>query len=104
MLILLVDTAVRNYLTTLIWYRDHLCSLSSAYLWMISLGSMAGLAGLAAGAIQFQDDLVFLLFDGDLTTVSVVFGLLLLISIALWLLSCCLAALGRRVILYFRGL
>ncbi len=96
--------AVRNYLTKLVWYQDRLCSLSSAWLVTIALGSVVGLAALAIGADQFMDDLTFLLGEHDARTASILFGFLLLGSIGLWVLSCCLGALGRRIMLYFKGL
>jgi len=96
--------APRKYLTTVIWFKDKLCSLPSVYLVLFCLACLLGLGALALLMFQFLDDLAFLIMDGDLTLAGIFFGLLLLTSIALWLLSCLLAALGRRLILYFRGL
>lgn len=98
------EVLVRNYLTTFIWYQDRLCSLSSAWLIVLSLGCVIELGGLAFALYQFLDDLAFLLFEADLRIVGIFFGLLLVISIGLWVLSCCLGALGRRAVLYLRGL
>ncbi len=95
---------MRRYLTTLRWYEDRLCSLSSKWLASLSLVCLAGLSALIAWFAQFQDDLVPLMGERDRGTVIILAGLLLLASAALWLVSICLAALGRRLVLYLKGI
>lgn len=95
---------VRRYLTTLRWYEDRLCSLSSRWLASLSLVCLAGLGALLVWFSRFQDDLVPLMGEKDRGTVITLTGLLLLASAALWLVSVCLAALGRRLVLFLRGI
>lgn len=95
---------MRNHFTTFVWFGDRLSSLSSAWLLLLSVLSLGGLAEGMTGLAQFLDDLVFLVSDNDLKTAILLLGLLLLLSTALWLLSCSLGALARKAILYIRGL
>src|SRR4051812_22731441 len=98
-------TAVRKNLTTLLWYEDRLCSLSSTYLFFLSFFCLAVMGALAVGMREFLDDLTFLMTDSEgARAASLLLGLLLLWSSALWVLSCCLGALGRKWLLYIRGL
>ena len=95
---------MRRYLTTLRWYEDRLCSLSSAWLIALSLACLAGLGTLAFWMPQFFDDLTFLVSESDVRILATLLGLLLLTSAGLWVLSFSLAALGRRLVLYVKGL
>jgi len=95
---------VRNYLTTLLWHEDRLSSLSSKYLLALGLLSTAAVALLYRSLIQFLDDLTFLLSENDLGTALVLLTFLLVISTALWVVSCCFGALARRALLRIRGL
>jgi hypothetical protein len=65
---------------------------------------VAGLGTLVAALRAFLEDLVFLLPENDFKTAAILLGFLVLTSKALWLLSCCLGALGRRLLLRLRGL
>ena len=95
---------VRKYLTHLLWPEDRLSSLSSRSL--VSLILLCGLvlSTIALGTIQFLDDLAYLLAENDLMMALIVLQSLLVISAALWVLSCCAGALARRVLLRLRGL
>jgi hypothetical protein len=95
---------VRTYLTTWLWYEDRLCCLPAVCLFALTILSASFLTVLGLGARPFLDDLTFLFVDNDLTTAVVLAELVLLASAGLWLLSCCLAALARRLLLYIRGL
>ena len=95
---------MRTHITTLVWYADRLSSLSSPWLVVVSFLSLGGLGAAGMGIFEFLDDLTFLVSDTDLITIGVLLGLLLFASAAIWLLSCTLGALGRRLILYVRGL
>jgi hypothetical protein len=53
---------------------------------------------------QFFDDLTFLVSESDVRILATLLGLLLLTSAGLWVLSFSLAALGRRLVLYVKGL
>ena len=95
---------MRTYLTTWLWYEDRICCLPAVCLFMLSILSASFLAVLVLGTRPFLDDLTFLFEDNDVTMAVVLAELVLLASAALWLLSCCLAALTRRLLLYIRGL
>jgi hypothetical protein len=95
--------AVRRYLTKLRWYEDRLCSLSSFWLVLLSLGCVAGLSLLAFWMAPLLDDLSLLAVEGDFRVLLTLLDIVLINSSALWLLSFCLAALTRRVVLCCRG-
>jgi hypothetical protein len=78
--------------------------LSSACLFSLSLACLVGLGALGVQLFHFLDDIPFLLVESDAKTALTLFDLLLLTSIGLWLLSCCVGALVRRVLLYVKGL
>jgi hypothetical protein len=65
---------------------------------------LAGLRLLSVELLQFLDDLAFLLSENDAKTIAIILDLLLVMSAALWLLSCCLGALARKWLLHLRGL
>jgi hypothetical protein len=65
---------------------------------------MAGLGGIAAGLLGLLEDLAFLLAENDFRIVLIALGFVLVAGAALWVLSCCLGALSRRLLLYLRGL
>jgi hypothetical protein len=95
---------VREYFTTWLWYQDRLCSLSSRCLAGLSVICLAGLGTLGWALRQFLDDLAFLISENDAKSIFVVLEILLVSSAATWVLSCCLGALGRRLMLWLRGL
>ena len=95
---------MRRYLTTWIWYEDRLESLPSRYLAGLSVVCLTGLGTLTWAMLQFLDDLTFLLSDYDARIIFVLVQILLTSSAALWVLSCCLGALARRLVLRRRGL
>ena len=95
---------MRKYLTTWLWYEDHLCSLSSSWLSALLFVSLAGVATLTLGLVQFWDDLAILIGENDARSVLILAESLILASAALWVSSCCLVALGRRLLLERRGL
>jgi hypothetical protein len=90
---------VRKYLTTYLWYEDRLCSLSTTHLLLLSFLCLGVLSFLGYRGVQFMEDLAFLLSEADAGTFFALLGLLLLASVALWLLALASATLGRRVIL-----
>jgi hypothetical protein len=98
------ETAVRQYLTTCLWFRDRICCLSSKWLVALCVISVLLLAAVAGTLHSFLDDLTFLMTESDLRTALVLLELVLLASGSLWLLACCVAALGRRLVLQRRGL
>jgi hypothetical protein len=100
---MLARPVVRKYLTTWLWYQDRLTCLSVAWLSALTAFSAAFLAGLAVGTRHFLDDVTFLFVDNDMTMLAVSGELVLLASAAVWLLSCCLGALTRRLVLHVRG-
>ena len=102
--LMLARPGVRNYFTTWLWYQDRLCCLSLRCLLILTALSGTVLAVLGIGTRRFLDDLTFLFVDSDVTSAAVSGELVLLASAALWLLSCCLIALTRRVVLHRRGL
>lgn len=95
---------MRKHLTTLRWYEDRLCSLSSSWLLLISFGCVAGLAVLLTASATFLDDVPFLFWENDIKSLLIPFDFLLLTSGALWVLSCTAGALWRRALLRFKGL
>ncbi len=95
---------MRRYLTTLLWYEDRLSSVRSCWLVLLSLASTTGLFLLVVGLFDFLDELAFLVGENDFRTVLISFLFVLATSAALWVLSCCLGALSRRVLLRLRGL
>jgi len=103
-MLMLARPAVRNYFTTWLWYQDRLCCLSMACLLSLTALSTTILAVLAVGTRHFLDDLTFLFVDNDVTAAAVSGELVLLASAAVWLLSCCLGTLTRRLVLHLRGL
>jgi hypothetical protein len=90
---------VRRYLTTYLWYEDRLCSLSTAHLLLLSFLCLGVLSLLGHRWVQFMEDLAFLLSESDAATFFALLGLLLLTSVALWLLALASATLGQRLIL-----
>jgi len=101
---LLLDAAVRRYLTTFVWYEDRLCSLSSVWLISLATACLGGLSALALWLPGFLDDLVLLVPENDVRPALITLELLLVASAALWVLACTLAALARRCWLALRGL
>ncbi len=96
-------TAVRSHLTKLLWFEDRLSSLGLGWLVGLTLLGAGTLAGIAAGLLGFLEDLAFLLSENDFRIVLIALGFVLMAGTALWVLSCCLGALSRRLILYLRG-
>jgi hypothetical protein len=54
--------------------------------------------------LEFLDDLAYLVAENDLRSSLIVSELLIASASALWAVSCCAVALGRRLVLYWRGL
>jgi hypothetical protein len=89
--------AVRKHLTKFLWFEDRLCCLSTAQLLILCLGCFGILIFLLFRALDFLDDLAYLLAESDAASFLAVLGILLLSSAALWLFSLTLAQLAQRV-------
>ena len=95
---------MRSYLTPLRWFEDRLASLPTAHLAILSAGCLAVLGAVLAGAIGLREDLALLMADDGREILLALPGLLLLAGASLWLFSCLLAALYRRLLLRIKGI
>lgn len=95
---------MRTYLTKLIWFEDRLSSIGSGWLAALTLLCVTSLAALIGGLIGFLEDLAYLATENDFGMALISLGFVLMTGAALWVLSCCVGALSRRLLLYFRGL
>lgn len=96
-------TAVRNHLTKLLWFEDRLSSLGLGWLSALTVLGAGVLVGIAAGLLGFLEDLAFLIAENDFRIILIALGFVLIAGTALWVLSCCLGALSRRLLFYLRG-
>jgi len=95
---------MRNYLTPFLWFEDRLSSLPTTHLVVFSVGCLAALGSVIVQALGLSDDFALLLADDGRDVPLALLGLFLLAAASLWLVSCLLATLGRRLLLRLRGL
>jgi hypothetical protein len=90
---------MRKHLTTFLWFEDKLCSLSAGRLATLSLACCAMTILLVLQALDFLDDLAFLLAENDAISFIAVLALLLMSSAALWLFFLTAVHLAQNLVL-----